>query len=377
MNETIMVSSLVSCFAAVPDPRVVGRTKHKLLDILVMSVLAVISGSEDWEGIADYCEAKSDWLSSFLSLEHGIPSHDTFNRVFQLLDAEAWENAFRSWISQAFKIEDGNIINLDGKTLRGSKDSKLGKRAIHMVSAFASEQELVLGQLATEEKSNEITAIPALLKTLDISACLVTIDAMGCQKEIAGLIVERQGDYFIGVKKNQAKLYENISWLFDYAAKEGHLRSAVQSFDATHGRYDTRRCSVFEYDGFLEDSAWPGLAFIVMIERELEDPRTAKVKKQKRYYITSDPSCTPEKALRTSRLHWDIENLLHWTLDVTFKEDHSRARLKHAALNLSVLRRMVINMLRKVDSPKKLSLKRKRFKALMDNAYALKVLNAI
>ena len=371
-----MRSKLVESFKKVPDFRVIGRVEHTLTDILVISVLAVISGREDWDEIADYGVAKEGWLRSFLELKNGIPSHDTFNRVFQLLDAEAWEKAFREWVTHAFDKELGNIISVDGKSIVGSKDGKLGKRAIHMVSAFASEQELLLGQLATEEKSNEITAIPALLEDLDITDCLVTIDAMGCQTEIAEKIIDGGGDYFLAVKKNQKHLYENIEWLFKYAASEGDLLQAVESFDAQHGRFDTRQCWVLPYDGFLEKKAWKGLAYIVKVYRESENPHTGKISKDTRYYITSQTFCTPTSGLAASRLHWGIENHLHWALDVTFNEDASRSRLGHAAQNLSLLRRIALMLLKRVELPK-LSIKRKQFKALMDNDFALDVLQAI
>lgn len=375
MNK-VMQSKLVESFKKVPDFRVIGRVEHALIDILVISVLAVMSGQEDWDEIADYGVAKESWLRSFLELKNGIPSHDTFNRVFQLLDAEAWEKAFREWVTHAFDKELGNIISVDGKSIVGSKDGKLGKRAIHMVSAFASEQELLLGQLATEEKSNEITAIPALLEDLDITDCLVTIDAMGCQTEIAEKIIDGGGDYFLAVKKNQKHLYENIEWLFKYAASEGDLLQAVESFDAQHGRFDTRQCWVLPYDGFLEKRAWKGLAYIVKVYRESENPHTGKLSKDTRYYITSQTFCTPTSALAASRLHWGIENHLHWALDVTFNEDASRSRLGHAAQNLSLLRRIALMLLKRVELPK-LSIKRKQFKALMDNDFALDVLQAI
>lgn len=374
--DKVMRSKLIESFKTVPDFRVTGRVEHALIDILVISILAVISGREDWEDIVDYGVEKETWLRSFLTLKNGIPSHDTFNRVFQLLDAEAWEEAFRAWIINAFDKDLGNIISVDGKTIVGSKDGKLGKRAIHMVSAFASEQQLLLGQVVTDEKSNEITAIPALLEDLDITDCLVTIDAMGCQTEIADKIVAGGGDYFLAVKKNQKGLYENIEWLFKYAASEGDLRQATETFDAKHGRFDTRRCWTLPYEGFLEKKVWQGLSYIVKVYRESENPHTGKISKDSRYYITSHSSCTPESALATSRSHWGIENHLHWALDVSFNEDASRSRLGHAARNLSLLRRIALMLLKRVDATK-LSIKRKRFRALMNNDFALDVLKAI
>jgi len=245
-----------------------------------------------------------------------------------------------------------------------------------MVSAFASEQQLLLGQVATDEKSNEITAIPALLEDLDITDCLITIDAMGCQTEIAEKIIDKGGDYFLTVKKNQKGLYENIEWLFKYAASEGDLAQATETFDANHGRFDTRHCWVLPYDGFLEKKAWKSLSHIVKVYRESENPHTGKISKDTRYYITSLTSCTPNLALATSRSHWGIENHLHWALDMTFNEDASRSRLGSAARNLSLLRRIALMLLKRIELPKH-SIKRKQFKALMDNDFALDILQAI
>lgn len=375
MNE-VMRGKLIESFKKVPDFRVIGRVEHALIDILVISILAVISGREDWDEIADYGVAKEGWLRSFLELKNGIPSHDTFNRVFQLLDAEAWEKAYREWIINTFDKDIGNLISVDGKSIVGSKDGKLGKRAIHMVSAFASEQQLLLGQVATDEKSNEITAIPVLLEDLDITDCLITIDAMGCQTEIAEKIIDKGGDYFLAVKKNQKGLYENTEWLFKYAASEGDLAQGTETFDANHGRFDTRYCWVLPYDGFLEKKAWKSLSHIVKVYRESENPHTGKISKDTRYYITSLTSCTPNLALATSRSHWSIENHLHWALDVTFNEDASRSRLGSAARNLSLLRRIALMLLKRIELPK-YSIKRKQFKALMDNDFALDILQAI
>lgn len=369
-------NKLVESFQHIPDPRVTGRSSHKLMDVLVISILAVISGSSTWNEIEDYGKAKQAWLAEFLSLEQGIPSHDTFNRVFQILKPEVFEHAFREWIIACFDKGDGNIIAIDGKSLRGSKDGKLGKKAIHMVSAFASEQNLILAQVATEEKSNELTAIPKLIDSMDIEDCMITIDAMGCQTAIAEKIVAAGGDYFLAVKNNQKKLYESLVWLFGYADSEGDLAEACETFDAKHGRFETRRCWVMPYDGFLDKVQWEGLVYIVKVQRESVNVVTGKKSKETRYYITSDAECTPEKALHISRSHWGIENNLHWMLDVTFKEDHSRARKANAAHNFGILRRMALTLLEKADAPR-MSIQRRRYRASMDNDFALKVLNAI
>lgn len=367
---------LVKCFKEVKDPRVVGRTSHKLIDILVITVLAVICGSKTWTEIADYGHAKETWLKDLLDLENGIPSEDTFNRVFQHLDVKEWEQAFRNWVSGMLKLDVGSLVSLDGKSLKGSKDGRLGKKAIHMVSAWASESQLVLGQLVTEEKSNEITAIPELIKTLDLEASVVTIDAMGCQTEIAKEIVEAKADYFLAVKKNQKGLYESVKWLFRYAEEEQDLVEAFEDFEAKHGRYDRRRCWVLPYDGSLDKSNWQGLSHVIKVQRESENPCTAKRTKDTRYYISSLKNCSPERGLYISRKHWGIENQLHWRLDVTFKEDANRTRTKHAAQNLSLVRRIAMMALKSISlkkKSKKLSIQRKQFRALMDNSFALQV----
>lgn len=362
--------SLVECFKEVEDPRVIGRTSHKLIDILVITVLAVICGCETWTEIADYGNAKKDWLKELLNLENGIPSEDTFNRVFQHLDVKEWEDAFRNWVSGMVNLGMGSIVSLDGKSLRGSKDSRLGKKAIHMVSAWASESQLVLGQLATEEKSNEITAIPELIKTLELKGCIITIDAMGCQTEIAREIVDAEADYFLAVKKNQKNLYESVEWLFKYADKEEDLETAFEDFEAKHGRYDTRRCWVLAYDGSLDKTNWKKLRHVIKVQRESENPCTGKTSKDTRYYISSLESCSPEKGLYISRKHWGIENHLHWRLDVCFKEDANRTRTGYAAQNLSLVRRIALISLKNINLGKKLSIKRKQFRALMDNSFA-------
>ena len=365
--------SLVECFKEVEDPRVIGRTSHKLIDILVITVLAVICNCKTWTEISDYGNAKENWLKELLDLENGIPSEDTFNRVFQHLDIKEWEHAFRNWVSGMVNLEMGSIVSLDGKSLRGSKDSRLGKKAIHMVSAWASESQLVLGQLVTEEKSNEITAIPELIKTLELKGCIVTIDAMGCQTKIAKEIVEAEADYFLAVKKNQKNLYESVKWLFRYAKEEQDLALGFEDFEAKHGRYDTRRCWVLAYDGALDKTNWKELRQVIKVERKSENPHTGKTSKDTRYYISSLETCSPERGLYISRKHWSIENQLHWRLDVTFKEDANRTRTGHAAQNLALVRRIALITLKNVNPSKKLSIKRKQFRALMDNSFAWQV----
>lgn len=370
--EEVAKKSLIDCFEEVPDPRVIGRTSHKLMDILVITVLAVICGAETWTEIADYGEAKKDWLKEFLELANGIPSEDTFSRVFQNLDPNAWETAFRTWIGGIVSLTIGSIVNIDGKSVRGSKDGRLGKKAIHMVSAWASEGQMILGQQATDKKSNEITAIPELIKVLELEGCIVTIDAMGCQTEIAETIIEAGADYFLAVKKNQKNLYESVEWLFEYAKEENDLAIAYEDFEVKHGRYDTRKCWVLAYDGCLDETIWKDLRQVVKVERESENPRTGKRSKDTRYYISSLVTCTPERGLHVSRQHWGIENHLHWALDVTLHEDANRTRTKHAAQNLSVVRRMALMALKQIKLPK-ISLRRRQFKALMDNAFAHKI----
>jgi predicted transposase YbfD/YdcC len=328
-------------FAELSDPRVEGRREHLLEEILLMTIAAVLSGADSWNEIEDYGHAKQEWLASFLSLPSGIPSHDTFNRVFSLLDP--------------------------AESLRGTRGGN--KTLVHMVSAWANSNNLVLGQQRVEEKSNEITAIPKLLKVLELSGTIVTIDAMGCQKSIAQQILDKQADYILAVKENQLHLLEDMRDSFKMLPPE----TVVTELDCGHGRMETRRCSALGDLSLVEQAPdWPALQSLVRIEAERYHKATGKTERETRYYISS---LRPEAARLNSaiRQHWGIENKLHWTLDVAFREDASRKRAGNAAQNFSRITRIALNLL-KQNKTSKLGMKGKRLKAGWDNDYLLHLL---
>lgn len=365
-------------FSKVNDPRIDRRKEHKLIDMIVIAICAVICGAEGWTDIENFGNSKLPWLKTFLELPNGIPSHDTFGRVFSMLDAQQFQLAFYEWVMAVNEIVHGQIINIDGKRLAGSEDKFLGKRAIYMVSAWAEENEIVLGQRKVEEKSNEITAIPELLKLLAISGCIVTIDAIGTQTQIAKTIMEAQADYVLSVKENQGHLFEDISVLFavdqahdfKYASLARH-----QEVNKGHGRIETRECwstSDPAYLNLIRDREnWVGLRSIAMVvsTRMVGDKQTQKI----RYYISSLPS-DPERLLHVVRRHWAIENELHWVLDVAMNEDHSRVRKDQAPENLAVLRHIALNLL-KQEKTAKGGIHAKQLQAAWKEDYLLKVLS--
>lgn len=366
-------------FSKVSDPRVDRTKDHKLIDILAIAICGVICGAEGWTDIENFGNSKLPWLKTFLELPNGIPSHDTFGRVFSRIDAQQFQLAFSEWVWAVNDMIQGQIINLDGKQLRGSKDRVLGKRAIYMVSAWATENELVLGQRKVDEKSNEITAIPELLKLLALSGCIVTIDAIGTQTHIASTIVEEKGDYVLSVKENQGHLYEDISILFavDQAQKFKYASlEYAQTTNKDHGRIEVRECwstSNPEYLNLIRGRQdWMGLQSIAMVvgTRIIEGKETRKV----RYYISSLPSHA-ERLLHIVRQHWSIENDLHWVLDVAMNEDHSRVRKDQAPENFAVLRHMALNLL-KHEKTAKGGIHAKQLQAAWKEDYLLKVLEA-
>jgi predicted transposase YbfD/YdcC len=365
-------------FSKVRDPRKDRTKEHKLIDIIIVAICAVICGAEGWTDIENFGNRKLPWLKTFLELSNGIPSHDTFGRVFSLIDAQQFQLAFFEWVWAVNDILQGQIINIDGKCLRGSDDQRLGKRAIYMVSAWAAENELVLGQRKVDEKSNEITAIPELLKLLDLSGCIVTIDAMGTQTNIAKTIVEGQADYVLSVKENQGHLFEDISVLFavdqahdfQYASLDYH-----KTVNKGHGRIEIRECWSTSHPEYLTlirgRQNWIGLRSIAMVicTRVIDGKETRFV----RFYISSLLS-KAEHILHVVRKHWSIENELHWVLDVALNEDHSRVRKDQAPENLAVLRHIALNLL-KQERTAKGGLHAKQLQAAWDQDYLLKVLS--
>lgn len=366
--------SILEHFADLEDPRLERTKEHLLLDIVAIAICAVLCGADSWVDIESYGEAKEDWLKQFLSLPNGIPSHDTFARVFARLDPEQLQQCFLSWIEAISRLTIGEVVAIDGKQIRRSYDRGEGRGAIHMLSAWASANQLVLGQRKVDEKSNEITAIPELLRVLALSGCIVTIDAMGCQKEIAAAIVAQGADYVLALKANQGTLYQDVQWLFEQA--QGNEFAQVehdfhQTIEKGHGRIDTRRCwTLSELDYLVQKSQWQGLQSIAMVQAQRRID--GKVTTETRYYISSLPSHAQPIASAV-QTHWSIENSLHWVLDVSFREDDSRIRKDHAPQNFALLRQIALNLLTQ-EKTAKLSLKAKRKKAGWDNAYLAKVL---
>jgi predicted transposase YbfD/YdcC len=364
-------------FSKVSDPRKDRTKDHKLIDIIAIAICAVICGAEGWTDIELFGNSKLHWLATFLELPNGIPSHDTFGRVFSLIDAQQFQLAFYEWVWAVNDILQGQVINIDGKCLRGSDDKRLGKRAIYMVSAWAVENEIVLGQRKVDEKSNEITAIPELLKMLAISGCIVTIDAMGTQTNIAKTIVEANADYVLSVKENQGHLFEDISVLFAVDQVQNFKYASFEykkTVNKGHGRIDVRECwstSNPEYLNLIRGlENWAGLQSIIMVActRIIGDKETKYV----RYYISSLLS-NAEQILQAVRKHWSIENKLHWVLDVALNEDRSRVRKDQAPENFAVLRHIALNLL-KQEKTAKGGIHAKQFQAALNEDYLLKIL---
>lgn len=362
-------------FATIEDPRKDNHNRrHKLMDMLVLTILAVISGAEDWVAIERFGELKKEWLQTFLELPNGIPSHDTLGDLFQRINPKQLQESFLSWINVLVSIVGGEIIAVDGKTLRRSYNTSDGKGAIHMVSAWAVKNRMVLGQVKTAEKSNEITAIPELLKMLDIETGVVTIDAMGCQKDIAAQITSQKGDYVLSLKGNQGTLHEDVA-LYLNTAKQNAFKKIAHSYyetlDGDHGRIETRRYWITDQIDWLEEKEkWAGLRSLGMVESEREIDN--KVTRETRYYIASiEPDA--QRFGECVRAHWNIENNLHWSLDVSFNEDQCRVRKGHAAENFAVIRHIALNLL-KQEKTAKVGIANKRKMAGWNNQYLAKVL---
>jgi len=366
------MSKFIEIFSSLPDPRIDRCKKHELSDILYITIVAVLCGANDWEEIEEFGQAREEWFRDFLKLPNGIPSHDTFSRVFALLDPDCLQAHFIQWVQSIATVSSGQIVAIDGKRLCNSGEH--GKKSIvHMVSAFSNANDLVLGQLKVDDKTNEITAIPELLKDLYLKGCIITIDAMGCQTEIAKAITAKEADYVLAVKGNQEHLYDDIKEAF----AEGIITAQHTVSCVNHGRIEKRTCKVIDDISWIcQMEQWEGLRSLIMIETERTIKSTGQTEKQSRYYISS--LCSDAATLNNAiRSHWGIENKLHWTLDVVFQEDKSRKRAGHAAENFSTVTKIVLNILKQKDDrrgAKRLSVKTKRFKCNISTDYLTDIL---
>ena len=347
-------------FNSLEDYRDSRYIKHSMLSIVGISICAIICGAEDWHDVEDYARNKIEWLRSFLDIGSTTPSHDTFQRFFSFVNPSSLEQCFSNWIAAICDMSEGRLIHIDGKTLRGSKTSD-DKYFVHMVSAWCSTNGLVLGQQKVSEKSNELTAIPALLEFLVLKGCVVTIDAMGCQQNIAAAIIDKQADYILAVKDNQKLLHQDIQEAFENEA----ARDVYSSSEVGHGRIEKRTTRVItNLDWICKASGWKSLYCIIQVEAIRKNKKTSEVQKSVRYYISSKNADAAyfHKAIRA---HWSIENQLHWVLDVSFGEDASKKHKANSAQNFSLLNKIALNMLKHYEDPtyksaKKMSIKRKR-----------------
>jgi predicted transposase YbfD/YdcC len=367
-----MLETLIAAFETVEDPRCAWKVEHRLLDILVIAVCAVLGEAESFEDIALYGRCKREWLEGFLALPNGIPSHDTFRRVLMLVDPDAFERCFLGWVRAVFRPgEDGpRQVAIDGKTVRRSFDLRKGRSPLHLVSAYATEGGIVLAQRATETKGGELAVLPGLLDGLDLRGCLASLDALACHPGIAQRIMARGGDYLLALKGNRKRAHAEVkAWFAANAfALGGSLRPCLDAFDDSHGRLVRRRVFACPDAGVFATLAdWPGLKAVLAVETIRGIPGRGKVTAEIRYYLSS-AALPPEALAAAIRNHWKVENGLHWVLDVTFREDASRVRERTAARNLALLRKIALNLAR-ADGTLKASLKGKRKYAGWDDAF--------
>ncbi len=384
-NNAVRSPSLVGYFASMTDPRINRRKAHELVDILVIAICTMLCGGEGFNDMEDFGKAKYDWFKTFLRLRNGIPSHDTFNRVFAALDPKEFLDCFLRWTQSLRQAISQEIVALDGKALRRALNQ--GQSLTYVVSAWAAGNGLVLGQMKVADKSNEITAVPELLRVLELSGCIVTLDAMGCQKKIAQEIIEADADYVLALKGNQETVHDEVKSFLDATVAEGQAPrpkgaklsveaqqlQTCQTVEKDHGRLELRRYYQSDrLDWFADRGKWEGLRSVGVVESQREVAGQTTV--ERRYYLSSLPLGV-ETFARAARSHWGVENNVHWIMDVTFREDQSRARTGYAAENLATLRRMALNFLRR-DKSKQRGIRGKQLNAGWDHAYLLRLLGA-
>lgn len=361
-------------FGIIKDTRQQTKVRHLLIDILFIAVAATIANAADWEEVEIFAKKREQWFRKFLELPNGIPSHDTFERAFKWIEPKQFEKCFIHWVSEITELADRSVVAIDGKTMRGAFDTDDKKSPIHIVSAWASENGMVLGQVKTDEKSNEITAIPELLDLIFVKNCIITIDAMGTQSKIAEKIIEKKADYVLALKGNQPNLHEDVVDFFEDAEKtkfDGFKVKSCTTTDKGHGRIETRKYYLVEdIDWLSMKDNWKGLKSIGMAIRECEVKGVKTI--EKRYFISSLTDSIDEFSTAV-RKHWGIEST-HWILDVVFKEDGRRVRKEYGPQNLALLKRMALNILKKDTTEPKYSLKSKRFASSIDNDYLEQVL---
>ena len=380
-----MIEGLVERFVALDDPRCAGKVEHRLVDVLVIAVCAVVAEAETFEDIALYGRCKEAWLRGFLELPGGIPSHDTFRRVLMLIDPDAFERCFLAWVRDAFPPDDGSDagatagpeqVAVDGKTVRHSFDRRRGRSPLHLVSAYATGRGLVLAQRAVDDKGGETSALPAVLDGLRLDGCLVSLDALSCRREVAEHILARGADYLLTLKANQGRVHDEVrAWFAAHAFDRGaDLRPCHDAFDDTHGRLVRRRVFACpNAGGFATLRDWPSVNAVLATETIRGVNGSGVVTAEVRHYLSSS-TAPPEALAQAIRRHWAIENGQHWVLDITFGEDRSRVRERNAARNLALLRRIALDLLR-ADASLRASLKGKRKTAAWDNAYMARLLS--
>lgn len=376
MKKSKNVFPIIEHFKQLNDFREQHKIDHLMIDIVGITICAVLANANSWTEIEEFAHSKKEWLQNFFELPNDIPSHDAFRYFFMNLNPKEFQTCFIQWIKSLSHCFENKLISIDGKTLRHSFDTKSNKKAIHMISAFASELNLVLGQIKTEEKSNEITAIPELLKLLEIKGAIISIDAMGCQKKIAKQIIDKKADYLLAVKENQKSLYDMVNNIFnkDYIEELNGFDSYFEKEKYAHGRSEKRTAYILEYNTNLMNQniqkQWSGISMIgKIISERLENN---KITQETRYYICSKITTAKEFCIHT-RNHWGIENKLHWVLDVCFREDDDRKRAGYSDNNFSKIRALALNIL-KADTTYKKSIKLKRYKASLDLVYLESIL---